>query len=111
MPNGNLLSVDAKYTFRYCGKQNGFYAFRAPTWKTTNRNVLDAQQFEGLVAGWFMENANGEWHVSSFKEVEGYQYMPHAFENNKSLCILVESIKDVLAFEQKFNVNYAGQKL
>ena len=99
----NLRSPEAIFTFRFLGRHEDFFVFRAPTWNTSNRNNLDAQQFEGEVAGWCMDNANAEFHVGSFPNVSGYQPMPFASEKGNSLCVYLKA-EDVTAFEKTFEI-------
>ena len=99
------MSETAQFTFRIVGKDDKFFSLRAPTWKTANRGSLDSQQLEAQVAGWLMDNATGEWHVSSFKFTPGYEPMPHAFETANALCVLIESAADLVAFEKAFAVH------
>jgi len=99
-----LRNPEAKFTFRYVGRQGDFYLLRAPTWRTRKRNALDAQQFEGEVFDFLFQNANGRWHIGSFKQVHGYQPMPHAFHTANALCLLVEKVADLIALEQAFPV-------
>jgi len=102
----NLRSENAKYTFRFMGKQGNFYAYRAPIWNTVNRKSLDAQQFEAELVEWFFNNAK-EIRISSFKEVDGYYSMPHAFNDAKSICVLLEE-NEIISFEQNFNISRSG---
>ena len=98
----NLRSEHAHYTFRYMGSVDGFHALRAPTWNTDNRRSLDAQQFESEVAEWLMDHTRGEWHLGCAKVADGYEPMPHAFETMRALCVKIELIADLMAFERQF---------
>ena len=100
----NLRSPEARFVFHSMGRQGKFYAFRATTYATINRNALDAQQFEAEVAGFLMDKAQGEWHVGSAKYVAGYEPMPFAFINGNALCVLIESETDLSGFERTFEV-------
>lgn len=100
----NLRSEHARYTFRRLGKQGSFHALRAPTWNTPLRSSLDSQQFQGEVAGWLIENAQGAWHVGRAPDVHGYARMPHALRSRNALCVLIESDTDLAAFDQAFTV-------
>lgn len=100
----NLRSPDARFVFRSMGRQGKYRAFRATTYPTINRTILDSQQFEAEVAGFLMDKAQGDWHVGSFKDVAGYAKMPFAFETGNALCVLIESNTDLVSFEQAFEV-------
>lgn len=100
------MQATAKYTFRLIPDvKPGFYALRAPTWNTVNRRSLDAQQLEASVTGWCIENVVGKWHVSSFKQVAGYEGMPQAFGTARALCVLLADLSDLVRFEQAFAVH------
>ena len=99
----NLRNPEAIYTFRFVGRYEDFYVYRAPIWPTINRNALDAQQFEGEIFGWLVENAKDKWYLSSFKDVDGYFPMPHASENGNTLCVALNVI-DLINFENSFEV-------
>ena len=90
-----------QFTFRFLGRKDGWYAFRAPTWKTRNRKSMDAWRFQNAVSEWLMENTDSEWHFGNGNRVTGVAI---AFATGNALCLLLKGAGDVVRFEQDFTV-------
>jgi len=96
------MSKNPSFTFRLLGRADGWFALRAPTWKTKRRNGLDALSFENAVAAWLLAECEAEdWHLGN-GNVAGYPKLPQAFSTGSGLCLMLKRGVDLIRFSNEF---------